>query len=199
MSEIHKEINNFWNRSNKKKYEKAMNILINYITQIDEKLYKIYGNHIVRFVENRLKTPESIEEKLRRKVKSVNYQSIEKYINDLAGVRAICFDTKQVYRLVEEIKRIRVFSVIKEKDYILHPKDNGYQSYHIIFGYQDIKIELQIRTILMDAWSSLETILIYKKSVPVPYEIENDIGKFSKWSKKMDTLVEKMLERKVIQ
>lgn len=199
MSEIHKEINNFWNRSNKKKYEKAMNLLINYITQIDEKLYKIYGNHIVRFVEKRLKTPESIEEKLRRKGKSVNYQSIEKNINDLAGVRAICFDTKQVYRLVEEIKRIRVFSVIKEKDYILHPKDNGYQSYHIIFGYQDIKIELQIRTILMDAWSSLETILIYKKSVPVPSEIENDIGKFSKWSKKMDTLVEKMLERKVLQ
>lgn len=194
MSEIMKNINSFWNPDLERKYENTMYILIQRINEIDKDIYQKTGNHIIRFVEKRLKTPESIANKLKRKGKEADCDHIETIINDLGGVRAICFDTKQVYKLVAEIKKMDQFEVIKEKDYIAKPKENGYQSYHMILEFLGTKVELQIRTILMDAWSSLENILIYKKTVSIPKNLEDDIQKFSKWSKKMDRLVEKMLD-----
>ena len=196
MSAVDEKINSFWNPDLERKYENAMYFLIKRINEIDKEYYQKTGNHIIRFIEKRLKTSESIANKLKRKGKESECENIENAINDLAGVRAICFDTKQVYKLVDAIRETKEFEVIKEKDYIAKPKNNGYQSYHMILGFLGTKVELQIRTILMDAWSSLETILIYKKTNPTPKDLEDDIQKFSRWSRKMDSLVEKLLERK---
>lgn len=194
MSEKLKKIDSFWNQDRKRKYENVMTLLVKCIDEIDTQIYDKTGNHIIRFIEKRIKTPESIVCKLKRKKKESEIDNIEKIINDLAGVRAICFDTKQVYNLVSEIKKLEQFKLIKEKDYIAKPKANGYQSYHLILEFLGTRVELQIRTVLMDAWSSLENILVYKKEDLAPDGLKNDIQKFSRWSKKMDLLVEKMLE-----
>ena len=186
----------FWSAERKEIYEDAIVALISRIQRIEDEIVGITGRHIVRYTEQRLKSTQSITEKINRKGRNVDEFDAEKAINDLAGVRVICFDTRQVYTLVKEIKETNEFEVIKEKDYILHPKDNGYQSYHMILKYGEIKVELQIRTILMDAWSSLETVLIYKKTNAPTQEIVEKIRKFSKLSKKMDRMVEEMLEEK---
>lgn len=196
MSPIDITSKRFWTAEKRQRYENVMTILIKQIEMIDEEIYEKSGNHIIRHKEKRLKSEESIREKLKRKFKDDNEADIDRVINDLAGVRVICFDSRQVYMLVKEIKKNKEFDVLKEKDYILHPKENGYQSYHIILEFLGIKVELQIRTILMDAWSSLDTILIYKKADSPPKEILEKIRKFSKWSKKMDHMVEEMLEER---
>ncbi|MGN0160085.1 MAG: GTP pyrophosphokinase family protein [Lachnospiraceae bacterium] len=196
MSQVEKQLEDFWNAERVMKYESGMGSVIEMINGIDRKEYAKTGSHMIRFVEKRLKSPESIVSKLKRKGLEKEIGRVESVLNDLAGVRAICFDARQVYELANEVRKNGQFKIIKEKDYIAKPKINGYQSYHMILECFGVKVELQIRTILMDAWSSLETILVYKKTVPIPKDIESDILKFSKWSRKMDLLVEKMLERR---
>ena len=135
-----------------------------------------------------------MEAKLKRKYKTEKNKPIEDLLNDIAGVRLICFDVKQIYQIVKQLRRFGEFEIVKEKDYIKNPKDNGYQSYHMVLKKDDIKVELQIRTILMDAWSSLESILIYKKTTPIPEKLKKDILDFSKKSKKLDKMIERILE-----
>lgn len=194
MSEINYDVKMFWTEENRQKYENAMNHLISKIKSIDDACVKKADMHMIRHIEKRLKTPESIKEKLKRKNKPGD--DIEKELNDLAGVRVICFDMRQVYFLVEKIREWDQITVLKEKDYIAKPKSNGYQSYHMIIVDNGVKVELQLRTILMDAWSSLETILVYKKRNLPSKEILDKIHKFSKWSRKMDQMIEEIYEGK---
>ena len=163
MSETVKENSNFWVPRRRQKYENIMLLLTQFIDSIDDEICQKSGNHLVRYTEKRLKSEASIEDKYKRKYGNVDWNNIENKINDLAGVRVICFDTRQVYLLVKEIRKSKEFTVLKEKDYIENPKESGYQSYHVILDFGGSKIELQIRTILMDAWSSLDTVLVYKK------------------------------------
>ncbi|MGN0494735.1 MAG: GTP pyrophosphokinase family protein [Lachnospiraceae bacterium] len=184
----------FWDEEKKKRYAAAIRMVIDEIYRLDVEYYKKSGNHFIRFVEHRLKSTESILSKLDRKHKGDSNQPIEELLNDIAGVRVICFDKKQIYKIVKMIKQSKIFTVLKEKDYVKNPKENGYQSYHLILMVDEVKVELQLRTILMDAWSSLESIVIYKKETPIPEKLQQDIQKFSKWSKKMDKMFEGILE-----
>lgn len=184
----------FWDEEKKKRYAAAIRMVIDEIYRLDVEYYKKSGHHFIRFVEHRLKSTESILSKLDRKHKGDSNQPIEELLNDIAGVRVICFDKKQIYKIVKMIKQSKIFTVLKEKDYVKNPKENGYQSYHLILIVDEVKVELQLRTILMDAWSSLESIVIYKKDTPIPEKLQQDIQKFSKWSKKMDKMFEGILE-----
>lgn len=186
----------FWTEEKKKSYAAAIRLVINEIYKMDAGYYMKNGSHFIRFIEHRLKTTESILSKLERKHKHAE-KPVEELLNDIAGVRVICFDTKQIDRLVKQIRKSEVFVVKKEKDYIKNPKDNGYQSYHMILEVNGVKVELQIRTILMDAWASLESTLVYKKEKSVSKKMKEDIISFSKWSKKMDKLLERMLEEEL--
>lgn len=194
MPEITNEIDKFWTEENICKYEKLMSYVISKIQSIDLEYELKTGKHTIRHIEKRLKTPESIKDKIIRKNKAG--KNIEEEINDLAGVRIICFDMRQVFFLVNEIRNWNNITVLKEKDYIASPKSNGYQSYHMIIANDGLKVEIQLRTILMDAWSSLETILIYKKKESPSAEILGKIHKFSKWSRKMDRMIEEIFEEK---
>lgn len=190
------EIEDIWTKKRKEEYLQAINLLIEKLYEIDEKQFAKKGNRVIRFTEYRLKKPDSIIEKLERKGKNKNLETALESIHDLAGARVICFDIKQVYEVVLEVRKLSDFVVIKEKDYIKKPKNNGYQSYHMILGYKNIKVELQIRTILMDAWASIDTILVYKKANPIPKAIKKDIKQFSELSMKMDDIAQNMLERR---
>lgn len=187
----------FWDDEKKKQYAAGIRIVIDEIYNLDVKNYKKTGKHFIRFVEHRLKSTDSIIAKLERKHKKNKDKPIEDLLNDIAGVRIICFDTKQIYKVVKMIKQSKCFTILKEKDYVKNPKDNGYQSYHMILLVNEVKVELQIRTILMDAWSSLESVVIYKKETPIPDKLQKDIRDFSKWSTKMDKMFERILEESV--
>lgn len=193
-SELEYQLSNFWTIERRKKYEEAMKKVLSLMESFDEEYYEKKGNHIIRFTEKRLKTPKSIYDKIVRKKKKSTIDTIEEDINDLAGVRIICFDIAQIYKLACVIGKQESFEIKKVKDYVRKPKDNGYQSYHIQLKVDGVKVEIQIRTILMDAWSSLDRILIYKKDEKISREIKDNIEKYAKWSMRMDKMVHSMMK-----
>lgn len=188
------KLNEFWTKKRVKKYEEKMMWLLQKIGNLDQEYFMEHNSHLIRFTEYRLKTPESIYGKMIRKNKPKDIMKVEECINDLAGIRIICYDVEQVYWLVRKIRDNDEFEVLKVKNYIRNPKDNGYQSYHILIKADDIKIEIQLRTVLMDLWSSLDTILLYKKNKNINDEIKSNIHKFAKNSRRMDRMIRKMLE-----
>ena len=193
-SELEYQLSNFWTIERRKKYEEAMKKVLSLLESFDEEYYEKKGNHKIRFTEKRLKTPKSIYDKIVRKKKKSTIDTIEEDINDLAGVRIICFDIAQIYKLACVIGKQESFEIKKVKDYVRKPKENGYQSYHIQLKVDGVKVEIQIRTILMDAWSSLDSILVYKRDAKISREITDNIEKYAKWSMRMDKMVHSMMK-----
>ncbi|MEE1076522.1 MAG: GTP pyrophosphokinase family protein [Acutalibacteraceae bacterium] len=125
-------------------------------------------------IKTRLKTPESILEKLKRKNLPITLKSIEQEINDVAGIKIICSFVDDIYMLAECLLQQDDIRLIKRKDYIKDPKLNGYRSLHLIVEIpiflqnekRLMKVEVQLRTIAMEFWANLEHKLRYKKSIP---------------------------------
>ena len=125
----------------------------------------------IEHITSRIKSASSIARKIRIKGKELTVENILKYINDVAGVRIICSFTSDIYRIADAIAKQDDVTVLKVKDYIANPKPNGYMSYHMIVSIPiflsndviDTKVEIQIRTIAMDFWASLEHEIHYKK------------------------------------
>ena len=130
-------------------------------------------NNPIETIKTRLKRPESILAKLQRRGCPLTVESIEKNLFDIAGVRVICSFPEDIYRVADCLLRQDDIRLIERKDYIKHPKDNGYRSLHLIIEVpiflQDekrmMKVEVQLRTIAMDFWASLEHKLRYKKNM----------------------------------
>lgn len=124
-------------------------------------------------IKSRIKSPASIYEKLRRKNLPFTEESIEEHLDDVAGVRVICPFISDIYAMVDLIASQDDITILKIKDYIKNPKENGYRSYHMIVeipvffakGKTPMRVELQIRTNGMDFWATLEHQLRYKKGI----------------------------------
>lgn len=125
-------------------------------------------------IESRLKSPESILDKVERKGIDFSVEAIEENIDDIAGIRVICSFESDVYLIAESLLRQTDVCLIERVDYIAHPKPSGYRSLHLviaipIFLYDEMKtmkVEVQLRTMAMDTWASLEHKLAYKKAEP---------------------------------
>ena len=126
----------------------------------------------IETIKTRIKSPASIMEKLERKGFELSVQSIKDNLDDVAGIRVICSFVDDIYEVAEMLVRQDDVTVIAIKDYIKNPKPNGYRSYHMIIeipvffsdSKKPIRVEVQIRTIAMDFWASLDHQLKYKKS-----------------------------------
>lgn len=124
----------------------------------------------IEHITSRLKSAQSIARKMRIKQKELTVENIIRYINDVAGIRIICTFTSDIYRIADAITNQNDVTTLKIKDYIANPKPNGYTSYHMIVSVPiflsndviDTKVEIQIRTIAMDFWASLEHKIYYK-------------------------------------
>ena len=146
---------------------------------LNDELSVHHQRNPIEFITSRVKKPLSIVEKLHRYGVPVSVESVEKNLNDVAGVRVICSFIDDIYTVADMLLRQDDITLIKKKDYIEHPKDNGYRSLHLIieipvfFSNQkkNMRVEVQIRTIAMDFWASLEHQLSYKKDVPHSEEI----------------------------
>lgn len=142
-----------------------------------------YDRNPFESIESRLKSPESIIEKLRRKGLPLNEevlaQEIEENLYDVAGIRVVCAFPEDIYRVSELLIRQDDIRLIRTKDYIKNPKPNGYRSLHQILeipvfleeGKTPVKVEVQFRTIAMDFWASVDHKLRYKKNVVNEEEI----------------------------
>ncbi len=141
----------------------------------------------IEHIKSRIKTPQSIAKKLRHNGREITVENIVKYVNDVAGIRIICSFTSDIYRIADLITKQNDIKVLKIKDYIMCPKENGYTSYHMIVSVPvylsdkkiDTKVEIQIRTIAMDFWASLEHKIYYKFEGNAPEHISKELKECS--------------------
>lgn len=140
---------------------------------LDEQLSLQYERNPIDSITSRLKSPESIYEKIQRKHLPPDIKSIEEHLSDVAGVRVVCNFIDDIYMLAECLLRQDDVRLVEMKDYIKNPKPNGYRSLHLIIEIpifltdekKMMKVEVQIRTAAMDLWASLEHKIYYKKDV----------------------------------
>ena len=137
----------------------------------------------IQMIKSRVKKPASIVEKLKRRGHPVSVNSIVEHLDDVAGVRVICSFVDDIYTIAEMLARQDDVNVLMAKDYIRSPKVNGYRSYHMIIEIpvffsdrkQKIRVEVQIRTIAMDFWASLDHQMKYKKNLDDSGEISEEL------------------------
>ena len=145
---------------------------------LNDELSVHHQRNPIEFITSRVKKPLSIVEKLHRYGVPVSVESVEKNLNDVAGVRVICSFIDDIYTVADMLLRQDDITLIKKKDYIEYPKDNGYRSLHLIieipvfFSNQkkNMRVEVQIRTIAMDFWASVDHQLKYKQDID---DVEN--------------------------
>lgn len=178
---------------------------------LNDEFVHIHKYNPIEYIKKRIKTPESIVKKLKRDGYESTIENMVNYINDIAGIRIVCSFTSDIYRLAEMIGKQNDLTVISIKDYIKHPKASGYKSFHMhvtvpIFlsdRVVDTKVEIQIRTIAMDFWASLEHKIYYKFEGNAPEYISRDLRDcaeiVSNLDAKMLQLNEAILEAKAKQ
>ena len=167
---------------------------------LNEELSLQYDRNPIETIKTRLKSPESIVEKLNRKGLPITVESIEENLNDVAGVRVICSYTSDIYMLSDAFIRQDDITLIQRKDYIQNPKPNGYRSLHLIveipiFLHDEkrmMKVEVQFRTISMDFWASLEHKIRYKKDLPVIDEIDRELLECAELSAQLEDRMERI-------
>ena len=160
-------------------YRSAISEVETKLKVLNEEFSQEYNRNPFESIKSRLKSPQSIYEKLERKGFPVTVESIRENLADVAGLRVICSFPDDIYRLAELFCQQDDIVLIRRKDYIHNPKPNGYRSLHLILdvpiflsgGQKYMKVEVQFRTIAMDFWASLEHKLKYKKDVKDTDEI----------------------------
>lgn len=165
---------------------------------LNDEFQHVHQYNPIEHIKTRVKTPESIVKKLRKYGYETSIENMVKYVNDIAGVRLICSFTSDIYRLAEMIGNQSDLKVLAIKDYIKNPKESGYKSYHMLVSVPiflsdsvvDTKVEIQIRTIAMDFWASLEHKIYYKFEGNAPEYISRDLRECAEM---VATLDDKML------
>lgn len=167
---------------------------------LNEELSLEYDRNPIESIKTRLKSIESIAEKLERKGLSMSVENIEEHIRDVAGVRVICGFPSDIYMLADALLRQDDITLIDKKDYIKNPKPNGYRSLHLIVEIpiflhdekKPMKVEVQLRTISMDWWASLEHKIKYKKDILVTEYIEKELIECAETAAILDKRMEKL-------
>lgn len=167
---------------------------------LSEELSMQYDRNPIESIRTRLKSPESIVEKLLRKNLPLTEASLENDLADIAGVRVICSFPSDIYALAESLLRQDDITMIEKKDYIANPKPNGYRSLHLIVEIpiflhdhkRKMKVEVQFRTISMDWWASLEHKIRYKKGLPDSAYIEKELLECAQMGAALDARMENL-------
>ncbi|MCK1997545.1 GTP pyrophosphokinase family protein [Psychrobacillus psychrodurans] len=160
-------------------YKFALNELETKIEILREEFLMIHEYNPIEHTNSRLKSPESILKKLNRKGKGISVESIRENVKDIAGMRITCSFISDIYRVFDMLEKQSDIKVLKVKDYIKNPKSNGYKSLHVLLetpvfmsdGKEIVTVEVQIRTIAMDFWASLEHKIFYKYDQFVPEQL----------------------------
>lgn len=167
---------------------------------LNEEFSLEHDRNPISSIKSRIKSFESITEKVERKGLPFEVDSVEKYINDVAGIRVICTFPEDVYLLADSLLKQDDIMLIRRKDYIAEPKENGYRSLHLIVAVpiylahekRLMKVEIQLRTLAMDFWASLEHQLRYKKDFEFTKEMADELKLCAEQSAALDLRMESL-------
>lgn len=184
-------------------YNSALKEIGTKLEILNDEFQHVHRYNPIEHIKSRLKTPESIVKKLKKNGYESTISNMVKYINDIAGIRVICSFTSDIYRIAEMIAKQDDIKVISIKDYIENPKQSGYKSYHMLVTVPiflsdrivDAKVEVQIRTVAMDFWASLEHKIHYKFEGNAPEEIKEELIECAKMVSELDARMLSLNER----
>lgn len=177
------------------KYNMALNVLNNDINTLIKEYINDSNYNPINHIEYRIKSIDSINDKLKRKGYEINDDNTFKYIRDVVGYRIICNFLSEVDEVVKIIESSKQIKIVSRKDYITHPKNTGYISYHLIVevpiylssGVEYIPAEIQIRTLAMNFWAALDHKIQYKFPSVVPDEVAKELYNISLNVRNLDT------------
>ncbi|WP_342507851.1 GTP pyrophosphokinase family protein [Sporosarcina sp. FSL K6-2383] len=181
-------------------YKFALDEVSTKINILEEEFQLIHEYNPIEHINTRLKTPESIIQKALRKNIGLSLSSIKENMRDIAGIRINCSFNSDIYKLSEMIQKQQDIEVIEYKDYIQNPKPNGYRSLHLILKIpvfmsdrvEHVFVEMQIRTIAMDFWASLEHKIFYKFDKSVPEKMLKELKDAAESANELDQKMENL-------
>ncbi len=150
---------------------------------LNDEFQRVHRYNPIEHIKARIKSSESIVKKLKRYGYESTIENMITYVNDIAGIRIICSFTSDIYRIADMVANQKDIKVLSIKDYITYPKASGYKSYHMILSVpvylsdriEETKVEMQIRTVAMDFWASLEHKMHYKFEGDAPQHIKDEL------------------------
>ena len=175
-------------------YSVATKELVTKIEILKEEFKVFYNYDLIDHINTRIKKPESIIKKMQDKKCELTYSQMINNIQDIAGVRVICPLKKDIFSIKNLIVNLPGIQVVKEKDYITNPKKSGYSSYHLILDVpitlsqkiMYVRVEVQIRTMAMDFWASIEHKAKYKSNGEISKSASKELVKYAKMINKID-------------
>ena len=182
-------------------YRCALKVIVTRLEKLDEEFSLRHDRNPIENIKSRLKSPTSIMNKMKKLNLPFDFASMSANILDVAGVRVVCSFEEDVYFLAKCLKAQSDIEVMVEKDYIAHPKENGYRSLHltvkvpIYLAGKEVKVpvEIQLRTIAMDFWASLEHNIRYKKDFPKNEIVERELKECALSTRDLDKKMERLL------
>lgn len=175
-------------------YNSALKEIGTKLEILNDEFQHVHNYNPIEHLKTRIKSPESIVKKLRKHGYESTVQNMVNYVNDIAGIRVICSFTSDIYQIAEMLINQNDIKVVSVKDYILNPKPSGYKSYHLIVTIPiflsdrvvDAKVEIQIRTVAMDFWASLEHKIQYKFEGNAPEHIKRELVEAAQMVSELD-------------
>lgn len=175
-------------------YDAAIREVRTKLEILDREFSIRYASNPIHHIDSRLKSPKSIIEKLERKGWPVSIESAEAHLMDIAGIRVVCNYIDDIYRLANLLVHQQDLELVTRKDYIQKPKPNGYRSLHLVLRVpvflsshtELVPVEVQIRTIAMDFWASLEHQLRYKSDVDATSQLKDRLQRCAEQSAALD-------------
>ncbi len=167
---------------------------------LQEEFQYMHEYNPIEHIKSRVKSPESILKKVKKKGLELSIPSIQHHIRDIAGIRINCSFTKDIYEICNMLTSQKDITLIEVKDYIKNPKPNGYRSLHLIIQVpifmsdrvENVYVEIQIRTIAMDFWASLEHKIYYKYNKEVPSKLKEELKEAAEQATLLDQKMEKL-------
>ena len=181
-------------------YEMAMLQVKNNLESVKDNLSNFYKYDVINNINCRIKTPDSIIKKMKKNQYELNYKNLIENVNDIAGIRVVCPFKSDIKKVVEIIEENPNLVILEEKDYISEPKKSGYSGYHIIAqtpvnigdAFANVKTEIQVRTMAMDFWASIEHKAKYKTRNQINKSQSKEFIKYAKMINKIDDNIIKL-------
>lgn len=184
-------------------YDEARKNVEQLINAIKQETKNKYEYDVINSVTSRIKSPQSILNKMKRKKYELNYRNMINFIDDIAGVRIVCELKSDIKRIRKILRQMPGITIIEEKDYIKKPKKSGYSAYHLVVetpvNYKDnniaVKVEIQIRTMAMDYWATVEHKMRYKSKAKISFMDSKKLSLYAKILNLMDNKIMKIYRK----
>ncbi len=183
-------------------YRSALKEINTKLEILNDEFQHVHRYNPIEHIKSRIKTSESIVKKLKKKGYESTIENMVEYVDDIAGIRIICSFTSDIYHIAEMLVNQNDIKVLEIKDYIKSPKQSGYKSYHMLVTVPiflsdkkiDAKVEIQIRTVAMDFWASLEHKIHYKFEGNAPEHIQDELVECARMVSDLDTKMQSLNE-----